>query len=171
MPPPHMHSYESTSTESIPALTTNASTDSAFSAASGMYDSHPDSSSHLSQAHHSHYPPHHLSHSHVETPPHYRSNSEKAMHHQHQHPHHGDYVNISPTHMSSYSGTTAYYPGMGSPGGGPGGYSMPHGGATYMHHPAPGHAEPSHHLPHVHQSIERQPSSNDLRVMYPNLQQ
>jgi hypothetical protein len=186
MMPPHMHSYESHSTESIPSLTANTSTDSSGFPC-GLYDPHADPAthmSHISHPHshtlsHTHLPQHHMhphaqSQPHEESPSHYRSNSGKGPQHtQHgHHAHHGEYVNISPTHMSSYSGTTSYYPGMadvGSPTGGSS-YGHPMPGPAYVHH-QPGQLDHPQQLPHVHQSTDRHSSSSDLRVVYPNLAQ
>lgn len=81
-----------------------------------------------------------------------------------------EYVNMSPTHISSYSSvpgtfwatSTGVDQTLASP---PtsGGFAPIGGPLNYT--------DQAHQLPHVHQTISREPSSNDLRVLYPGLAQ
>lgn len=93
------------------------------------------------------------------------------------------YLNLSPTTTTSASpyGSNAGNPYWATPSANEGVIPSP-GSASYAAlatggmgygEPAPHYAEQAHPatLPHLHQSLSRHPSSNDLRVVYPGMSQ
>ncbi|ORY24967.1 hypothetical protein BCR39DRAFT_310319 [Naematelia encephala] len=143
-------SYGSTgSTDSVPPLVSHSSSDSGTSMLPSMnsYDAHPETpqinaSLTLTQ-----------SHSTSSSPGRYGGN-EKATE--------VVYGHNSYSTSTSGGGRQGYWPAADGTMPSPGSYSALSGqmGA---------YGESPHQLPHVHQTISRQPSSNDLRVMYPAL--